>query len=94
MFEGTLSAIQGLIEEIYTADQNRLDAKFVVFVNELEKMLEIVSGKGYQADITEDMLEIQSRYEKKDLAELSDYLLYHFKYKILQLQEVLQSEND
>lgn len=89
MFEDILLAIKELVEEIYTVDQNDVDKKFIAFLDELNKLLTKLEAAGFQVDMTEEMLTIQKCYEKRDLIELTDYLLYEFKESIAELQNIV-----
>lgn len=92
MFEGVLSAIDDLINEIYTIDQNQLDKKFVVFIDKLNGLISELAAIDFQVDISEETLVLQNCYEKRDLVELADYLLYNLKISILELQDMVMSE--
>lgn len=92
MFDGILTAMQNLVKEIYSVDQNQLDAKFVVFLDELNKLLIELNRIGYRVDITDEMLQMQSSYEKRDFLELADFIWNDFKNSIFELQTVIQEE--
>lgn len=89
MFEEILLAINELAEEIYTVDQNNVDKKFIAFLDEINKLLTELESAGFHVDMTEEMLTIQKYYEKRDLIELTDYLLYQFKESIEELQNIV-----
>lgn len=93
MFEGILSAVKQLAEEIYTVDQNRLDSYFVLFLDELEKLVMNMGKIGFQVDVSEELSVLQECYEKRDLVELADFLLYELEPNLLELQDMAESTN-
>lgn len=90
MFEEFLDVQNKLIKEIYTVDQNNVDSIFVIFLDRLGELIEKLGSSGYSVDVTDELLIIQRCYEKRDLTELSDYLLYEFKPSILELQSMIK----
>lgn len=93
MFEGILLAVKKLVEEIYTADQKQFDSYFVVFLDELEKLVNNLGKIDFQVDVSEELLALQECYKKRDLVELADFLLYEMEPNLLELQNMVKSIN-
>lgn len=88
MFEKLNESIDNLVGEIYTVDQKNFNQKFILFLDTLEELLQLLRKVGYEVDLTEEMGEIQQAFGKRDMAELADYLLYDFKPVLLELKEM------
>lgn len=88
MFERLNESIDNLVGEIYTVDQKNFSQRFIQFLDTLEKLLQQLLEAGYEVDLTEEMGEIQQAFEKRDMAELADYLLYDFKPVLLELKDM------
>lgn len=93
MFEGVLSAVKQLAEEIYTVDQNQLDSYFVLFLDELEKLVIDMGKIGFRVDVSEELSVLQECYKKRDLVELADFILYELEPNLLELQDMAESTN-
>lgn len=89
MFEGILLAIKQLAEEIYTVDQNQLDSYFVLFLDEVEKLVINMEKIGFRVDFSEELSALQECYRKRDLVELADFLLYELEPNLLELQDMV-----
>lgn len=89
MFEGILLAIKQLAEEIYTVDQNQLDSYFVLFLDEVEKLVINMEKIGFWVDFSEELSALQECYRKRDLVELADFLLYELEPNLLELQDMV-----
>lgn len=76
MFDNIQAAIKKLVEEIYTADQINVNNCFVEFLDEIEIVIKELEQIGFLVDLTEEMKILQGLFKKRDLVELSDYLLY------------------
>lgn len=89
MFEGILLAVKQLAEEIYTVDQNQLDSYFVLFLDEVEKLVINMEKIGFRVDFSEELSALQECYRKRDLVELADFLLYELEPNLLELQDMV-----
>lgn len=93
MFESILLAVKNLVEEIYTTDQNQLDSYFVLFLDELEKLVIKMEKIDFRVDVSEELTVLQECYKKRDLVELADFLLYELEPNLLELQGMVKSTN-
>lgn len=92
MFGSVNHAIESLVQEIHTVDQKGYNSLFVKFLDALDSLLKKLEVMGYQIDLTEEMNAIQAAFEKKDLTELSDYLLYDFKSSMEELEKIVTGQ--
>lgn len=93
MFEGILLAITGLIEEIYTADQQGMDRKFVILLDELEHVIKNLEKSGHKIDVSKEISQMGEFYVKRDLSALSDYLQYEFQPFIYEQKNIVDTTN-
>lgn len=67
-------AVEEMVNEIYTVDQNQIDEKFIAFLGALERAVGI--GAFGQRDVNKVLNKVQEAYVHKDYIRLSDILLY------------------
>ena len=79
MNKSVLEAIEGLVDAIYSPDQEQVDKRFSGLVEELIAFVDAMQKAGYTVDLTKELMAIQSAYERKDYVELADVLLYDMK---------------
>lgn len=72
--EKLTDAIDALVNEIYTVDQNKIDEKFINFLGVLEGA--IGEGLFSEQDVNPVLTRMQEAYIHKDYIRMSDILLY------------------
>lgn len=72
--EKLTDAIDALVNEIYTVDQNKIDEKFINFFGVLEGA--IGEGLFSEQDVNPVLTRMQEAYIHKDYIRMSDILLY------------------
>lgn len=76
MVEQVLERIDELVVELHTPDQDKVNEKYLNFIDALGTFLEEMQKLGYSVDLTQDLQEVGQAMTKKDYILLSDILLY------------------
>lgn len=87
MIQKVIDAIDQVVEEIYTAEQARLQVYYIAFMDAFSAFLDDMAKMGYTVDMTEDLQKMQQALTIKDYILLSDILLYEVRPDFVNLLE-------
>lgn len=87
MIKKVLEQIEELVVELHTPDQDKVNEKYLEFIDALGMFLEEMGKKGYTVDLSEDLNQIQQAMAIKDYIRLSDILLYTIRKDFENLQK-------
>ncbi len=89
--DNVIEEIDYLVEQIYDPDQSNLVKGFQQLIEALFQCITEMGQLGYNIQIDEELLTMQSCFERKDYTALADFLLYDMKKSFACLkEEVLQ----
>ena len=76
MVKKVLEKIDELVKELHTPDQDKVNEKYLEFIDALGVFLDEMGKRGYMVALSEDLNQIQQAMTMKDYIRLSDILLY------------------
>lgn len=87
-----VTAIDELVEEIYTLEQTKLNQKFIQIIDEIDDFVKKMEISGYMVDLTKELQSMQDIYLKKDYVQLADFLLYDLKKQFQEAEELVKND--
>lgn len=87
MIEQVLEKIEDLVKELHTPDQDKVNERYLDFIDALGVFLEEMHKLGYSVDMSQDLEQVQQAMTKKDYVLLSDILLYTIRRDFVELQK-------
>ena len=87
MVKKVLEKIDELVVELHTPDQNKVNEKYLEFIDTLGMFLDEMGKRGYTVDLSKDLYQIQQAMVIKDYIRLSDILLYTIRKDFENLQK-------
>ncbi|MCR4802854.1 MAG: hypothetical protein K5895_07610 [Lachnospiraceae bacterium] len=91
MINQVIAAMDTLVDEIYTPDQNKIREMYLQLINSIGDFLQWMAEQGYQVDLNEDLGKLQNAMSKKDYIAASDILMFDMKPDFEQLEKDMSS---
>jgi cobalamin biosynthesis Mg chelatase CobN len=91
MINQVIAAMDTLVDEIYTPDQNKIREMYLQLINSIGDFLQWMAEQGYQVDLNEDLGKLQNAMSKKDYIAASDILMFDMKPDFEQLGKDMSS---
>ena len=91
MINQVIAAMDTLVDEIYTPDQNKIREMYLQLINSIGDFLQWMAEQGYQVDLNEDLGKLQNAMSKKDYITASDILMFDMKPDFEQLEKNMSS---
>lgn len=83
MNDAVIEAIDSMVDEIYSIDQEKLTDKFILLIDRLSEFINYNFKNNIILNLDNEFLALQNAFSIKDYTLLSDILLYKLKSKIL-----------
>lgn len=91
MINQVITAIDTLVDEIYTPDQTKIQEGYLQLINSIGDFLQWMAEQEYQVDLNEDLGRLQKEMSKKDYIAASDILMFDMKPDFEQLGKDMSS---
>ncbi len=91
MINQVITAMDTLVDEIYTPDQTKVQEEYLQLINSIGDFLQWMAEQGYQVDLNEDLGRLQNAMSKKDYIAASDILMFDMKPDFEQLGKDMSS---
>lgn len=91
MINQVITAMDTLVDEIYTPDQTKVQEEYLQLINSIGDFLQWMAEQGYQVDLNEDLGKLQNAMSKKDYIAASDILMFDMKPDFEQLEKNMSS---
>lgn len=91
MINQVITAMDTLVDEIYTPDQTKIQEGYLQLINSIGDFLQWMAEQGYQVDLNEDLGKLQNAMSKKDYIAASDILMFDMKPDFEQLGKDMSS---
>lgn len=91
MINQVITAMDTLVDEIYTPDQTKIQEGYLQLINSIGDFLQWMAEQGYQVDLNEDLGRLQNAMSKKDYIAASDILMFDMKPDFEQLEKNMSS---
>lgn len=91
MINQVITAMDALVDEIYTPDQTKIQEGYLQLINSIGDFLQWMAEQGYQVDLNEDLGRLQNAMSKKDYIIASDILMFDMKPDFEQLEKDMSS---
>lgn len=79
MINQVITAMDTLVDEIYTPDQTKVQEEYLQLINSIGDFLQWMAEQGYQVDLNEDLSRLQKEMSKKDYIAAGDILMFDMK---------------
>jgi len=91
MINQVITAMDTLVDDIYTPDQTKVQEEYLQLINSIGDFLQWMAEQGYQVDLNEDLGKLQNAMSKKDYIAASDILMFDMKPDFEQLEKNMSS---